>query len=106
MSDYAWRIDRDYVEEGTGEYLAPGKGQEMEVLGPRNATDEQISKLRKGEGHPFRMYDDDGGLNLSGRIIYSDPEVVDGFEPLDDYGVGGYGCTEIRFYSKGKWITL
>lgn len=106
MSDYAWHIDKDYIEDGTGEQLAPGKGQDIDVWGPRDASEAQIERLRKGQGHAFRMYDDDGGLNLSGRIVYDDPNVVDGFEPLDDYGEGGYGCTEIRFHQGGRWVTL
>lgn len=105
-ADYAWRVDKDYIENGTGEQLAIGNGQDIDVRGPSNASDELLARLSKGEGHPFRLYDDDGGLNLSGRIIYTEEGVVDGFEPLDDYGEGGYGCTEIRFHQGGRWVTL
>ena len=41
------------------------------------------------------MYDDDGGHYYNGVLIGD----YDGFEPLDDFGEGNAGCTEIRLYN-------
>jgi len=49
----------------------------------------------------FRMRDDDGAVYVSGVCT---PETE--FEPLDDYGMPGLGCTEIEFYEKGRWSVL
>ena len=58
-----------------------------------------------GEGHKFRMYDDDGELYYTGLFI-GDADSEDGFKPLDDFGEGNAGCTRIDYFEKGKWVTL
>jgi hypothetical protein len=51
----------------------------------------------------FRLLDDDRIVYVEGICSAS----VD-FEPLDDYGMGGLGCTMIQFYEGPKrgWVTL
>jgi hypothetical protein len=49
----------------------------------------------------FRMKDDDGFLYVSGVCT---PETE--FEPLDDYGMPGLGCTSLEFYERGEWRPL
>lgn len=87
MPKYRWIIDIDY-------YDGTSKG----VEGPRN-LDESIPFEEK-----FKMYDDDGNLIYTGRIggDYS------GFEPIDDYGMPNFGCTEIHYKNKktGEWRVL
>ena len=53
----------------------------------------------------FKMYDDDGNLYFEG-MLSANPD-LDGFEPLDEFGIT-FGCTEIRYLNKatGKWETL
>lgn len=72
------------------------------IIGPRNATDTQSQQLTAGKGKAFRMYDDDGELYYSGRIIGE----YEGLEPLEDYGTPNAGATEIRMYNNGKWETI
>lgn len=100
---YAWIITVDHHPEpgrpeGTN---ANAKG----VIGPRRATDEQCKALRSGQGQPFRMYDDDGGLMYTGRFI-GDSESEDGFGPLEDFGTPNAGCTRIDYLRGGTWQTL
>jgi hypothetical protein len=116
MTTYAWIIDTEYIDD-SGDTLPLGKGQPFNVAGPSDANEVQLAHLRKGGGSAFRMYDDDGQLNLSGRIIVEDGGFVikpwdadefAAFGPLNDYGMGGYGCTELRYPmgDNGAWKTL
>lgn len=96
MSKYAWIIDVDHVEMN-----------EIPVMGPNNMSPEitaRLIALKKDEGQKFKMYDGDGELYYSGRIIGE----YDGFEPLDDYGTPNAGCTEIKLYNNmtREWETL
>lgn len=114
MSTYCWIITRDFLAENDDE-------SEVGVIGPHDASDNQINKLKAGLGKRFRMYDDDGELYYEGRIVFKyglDGEVehrkVDGFKglvccagvpeegfgPLDDFGRPNAGCTEIRYFDK------
>lgn len=87
---YAWTIDVDHL------------GGEDTVSGPRSISPRHESMLRAGSGARFRMYDDDGELYYSGRIV---GEYI-GFEPLDDYGTPNAGATEIRYLVDGTWQPL
>jgi len=79
---YGWKIDRDYFDgEATG------------VAGPRGGM-----AVLDGEGETFALYDDDENLMAAGRIVGD----YDGFEPLDDFGLGMWGCTGIKY--DGKWL--
>lgn len=102
-ADYAWIIDEEYGVDDDDKRTGP---EAIEVIGPRNASEKNLARLKAGHGNAFRLFDDDGFLNLAGRIVYDDPDVVDGFEPLDDYGEGGYGCTRIDFKQGNRWVTL
>jgi len=91
-SDYAWIVTWDHLDE-----------KKVEVIGPSDATPEQIKELKSGVGEEFQMFDDDGILYYTGRIIgdYS------GFEPLDDYGEPNAGAVDIKYKNdKGEWETL
>lgn len=83
---YNWIIEKDYI--GT------------KAKGRNNFSISQIDN--KENESDFRMYDDDGILYYAGKI-WGDFE---GFEPLDDFGEGYAGCTEIKYKVKNQWETL
>lgn len=81
---YGWRITEDFTETDKGD---------AGVCGPHNITDDILAELRSGKGTAFRLYDDDGGKSYAGRIIGE----FSGEEPLDDFGTGWAGCTEVKY---------
>lgn len=118
MSDYGWLIYKDHLDK-----------EDIQVIGPRDIPDALQDRLLKGEGIRFKLYDDDGELYYSGRIIFTDaslevstPHDYDGYRlplegslpeiagaPLWDYGIPAAGATEIRFKGTGKdkrWSTF
>lgn len=103
MSEYAWIITSDDQRDPDapeGSY-SNAKG----LIGPRDATPEQIDRLHEGRiGEAFRIYDDDGELYYRGRIIGD----YEGFEPLDDFAAPNAGATDIKYrnHSTGKWELL
>ena len=92
-SKYAWTFEED-------ESYGDGTGPFTTVDGPRGSTltKEQIKRY----GKQFRMLDDDKNIYGYGYITGE----YDGFEPLDDYGEGGLGATEIQYMENGRWETL
>lgn len=78
---YAWKIHHNHLQ-----------GQPCNIVGPQDHDE----KLLDGPGKRFRLFDDDGELYFSGTL-YGD---YTGFEPLDDFGRDGYGCTEIHINGK------
>lgn len=79
-----WRITEDLIDEGkaVGVYS-------------RDYTDS------KALPHRFRMVDGDGLIYYEG---FSDDN--NSFDPLDDFGKGNAGCTEIHYMSGGTWYQL
>jgi uncharacterized protein YxjI len=53
--------------------------------------------------HEFRLRDDDKNVYYKGKCNNDSS-----FAPLDDYGIGAAGCTEIQYRNKEtkKWETL
>jgi hypothetical protein len=97
---YAWVITIEHVTE-------PGDDLPTRVgwTGPRGATDEEVEKAKRGR--VFRMLDDDGGVMYHGRIwTECGPGCGEDFGPLDDLGRADAGCTEIQYYTDGKWVGL
>lgn len=122
-STYAWIITHVNVND-LGEDCADEKG----TMGPRRATPEMQARLQAGEGHTFRLLDDDGIWYYRGRIIFSvdggpaqvksfngryadwvvcgglqkddDADGNDEFGPLDDFGTPNAGATEIQYRAK------
>jgi hypothetical protein len=80
---YRWIIEQDIVTNG----------ECVGVQGPSNLNLEIVSNPTK-----FELYDDDGELYARGTIFGD----YDGFEPLDDFGEGNWGCTGIKY--GGKWL--
>jgi hypothetical protein len=114
---YAWMIDTEYLHDDYDDENKVTSTEPQNIWGPSDAPGELMIRLSKGEGQPFKLYDDDGLKNLSGKILVQedgqdinawDADEVAAFGPLNDYGMPGYGCTELR-YPMGenrKWVTL
>ncbi len=110
---YAWRVDTDHQPDPTspvGSYSNAGG-----VTGPGGAPADLLARLDNGEGRKWRIYDDDGELYYSGRIVFADPAEEAGngislpeeaFGPLWDFGQGNAGATEIRYFMNRKWVQL
>jgi len=84
-----WTITRDFIEK-------PG------AVGTCSADfeDAKTSSLK----HRFRLLDGDGELYYEGRSDDCDSQQA--FAPLDDFGVGFAGCTEIRYLEHGRWESV
>lgn len=107
-ASYGWIIDTDHAPdmsqpEGTN---ANAKG----VMGPPNISDNISDQLlAPGYGRAFRMYDADGELMYTGRIITpkGKEEGELDFAPLDDFGKPNAGATEIHYQrDNGTWYEL
>lgn len=102
---YGWCFDTDH--------LATGDDEPDLQWGPRDLSPDLEADLEVQLGHEFRIYDDDGELYYTGRLVTDPPaddpwELEDNvlFAPLDDYGTPGAGATEIRYKRNGRWETL
>ena len=82
MIMYYWKITRDRVHDETS-----GEPTDKGIDGPSGCDDSLRSNPAK-----FSLYDDDDTCYYEG-VLYGDYE---GFEPLDDFGMGWAGCTYIK----------
>ena len=84
-----WTITNDLVDDG-------------KKVGTASVNyDEAKAALLK---HRFRLLDDDGEIYYEGLSDDSDSQRA--FAPLDDFGKGYAGCTEIHFFTDGVWRQL
>jgi len=83
---YKWEITKDYINDDDSE------------IGTQGGNVDLVSRK---EGR-FRMYDDDANLYFEGKIHGN----FAGFEPLDDLGMPGYGCTTIKYWKNNTWEIL
>ena len=104
-SRYGWLITRDMFAEEDARGGNPHV-DEVGTCGPSRTTltREQILE----HGIEFQMLEDDGEVYYEGRIAWAaDYKGGSGFEPLDDFGRGNAGCTEIRYRdTENEWRTL
>lgn len=119
MANYAWIIDRDHLSGPGGEFANPAD-DEAGVTGPSDAPERLLERLqlRSKPGQTFRLYDDDGILYYTGRVLFAEPgvtiETADeraAFGPLWDFGTPNAGAVELRYFGtnrKGErgWQTL
>lgn len=100
-SGYGWIITKDHLAES-------GDAGDAGSNGPRDISDKMEADLIAGKGKAFRIYDDDGELYYSGKLIGDWRDATAGFGPLDDFGTPNAGATEIRYYNPDtkKWETL
>lgn len=103
---YAWIITEDHLaDEGAPEGT---NANAVGIIGPSTASEEDIARLKAGEGRTFKMYDDDTELYYTGRLVvsggmtYDDEEAC--FGPLDDYGTPNAGAVMIRWHVGNKWM--
>lgn len=113
-SNYAWIIDKDHLA------TRPDDRDDKGTMGPRNAPQDMLDQLNSDPkaGRQFKIYDDDGELYYTGRIlgvVLDDTIYRDGtpegeradFGPLWDFGTPNAGAVEIRYRNEaGEWQTL
>lgn len=93
---YAWAIIKEFDFENSELF------KDVEIIGPRHPKFSKDKIIN--EGSKFRLYDDDGVLYYEGHIFGDD--TVNGFEPLDDFGMPNDGCTTFKYFVDGIWKTL
>lgn len=117
MLHYAWKIQTDHLheKEGTnpsavGCYSASGFVRHPNPPAPAANL---LERIDAGEGHKFRLLDDDETLYYEGRILIAGDNCLDelgggGFEPLDEFGMPDSGCTGIQYFNEedGEWEYL
>lgn len=81
-----WTITNDLVDDGKKVGTAS-----------LNYDETQATMLK----HRFRLLDDDGEIYYEGLSDNSDSQRA--FAPLDDFGKGYAGCTEIHYFTDGAW---
>ncbi len=98
---YAWIIDTDHLAEGPKDPY-----DDTGVMGPSQAPDDLLAMLTDNEApevegaltYDFHMYDDDGELYYTGRMITTEGQTERAcYGPLGDFGKPNAGCTEIRY---------
>lgn len=90
MSDYGWIITKDHLD-----------GTDEGTIGPSDIGDGMMQALREGAGEYFRLFDDDGELYYTGRIV---GELGDDGDPLTDFGMPNAGCTYMSMKNAaGQW---
>ncbi|MDB5384737.1 MAG: hypothetical protein JWM11_383 [Planctomycetaceae bacterium] len=85
----------------THDFLTPENEDDCAV--GLSSCDFEDSK-RESLQYQFRLLDDDGELYYEG--LTDDANSENAFDPLDDFGLGYAGCTEIRYLRNGKWESL
>ena len=86
MSKIIWNITRDHFDD-----------RAVDIMGPSGINREDVTLCTV----PFKLYDDDGELMLSGKM-----SPTCDFEPLEHYGMPAYGCTGIKLKGKNGWEWL
>ena len=98
---YAWLITHDHITKSDEGGYAGGTN------GPRDAPQELLDRLERGQGHTFRLYDDDGERYYTGRGIWDDYPEAPGedaaYGPLGDFGAAWAGCTLIKWHGHSDW---
>jgi hypothetical protein len=81
-----WTITNDLVDDGKKVGISSGN------------YDEAKAPLLK---YQFRLLDDDGDIFYEG--LSDDCDTQGAFAPLDDFGKGYAGCTEIQYFDGQSW---
>ena len=88
MSKVMWVITRDLIN-------LECEGEEQEVgTASRSYTEERKDECK----YKFRMSDGDDIVYFYG--LSNDNDTEEAFAPLDDFGAGGYGCTNIEYWNE------
>ena len=116
----AWIIDTDHLFDASD-----GSEDDAGQTGPSDAPDDLIDRLRlkSKPGQTFRLYDDDGELYYTGRVLFSGTDdkgqpvtietadEADAFGPLDDFGRPNAGAVDLRYFGTDRagrkgWLSL
>jgi len=84
-----WTITNDLIDGG-----------EKVGTSSRNFNGTRIAEI----AHRFRLLDGDGEIYYEG--LSDNRESQGAFAPLDDFGRGYAGCTEIQYLVDGAWRQL
>jgi hypothetical protein len=97
-TDYAWIITKDHLCE-------PGDKPDTGITGPHDAPGDLLEQVESGKGHTFRLYDSDSILYYTGKLVTTGDMADEShcFAPLDDFGMGWAGCTEVRWPGHEEW---
>ncbi|MFY1620074.1 hypothetical protein [Micromonospora sp. WMMD736] len=98
MADYAWVITKDHI-------TPPEEESDEGIAGPRLAPDDLLKRVKAGEGHTFYLYDGDGERYYTGRLLTTGDMGSEEHcaAPLDDFGTGWAGCTDVRWHGHPEW---
>ncbi len=94
LDDAMWIITRDLIN-------VPHPALPAELTKSEVGTCSKNAKEGIKMEHKFRMLDGDREIYYYGKSSCNSS-----FAPLDDFGMGNSGCTEIQYYENGKWKTL
>jgi hypothetical protein len=84
-----WTITSDLLDDG-----------EKVGMCSCNFNEAKVALLK----HRFRLVDDDGEVYYEG--VSDDRDSQRAFAPLDDFGRGYAGCTEIHYLTNDAWRQL
>ena len=100
--------DEDKAEHPNGQSNLYAKG----LIGPRSASEDDIRRLKNGEGIEFQLKDDDGILYYKGRRLETS-DADEGYDsenelaPLDCFGRPNAGAvSQLEKNSEGKWESI
>jgi hypothetical protein len=101
MTMHAWIITKDHLCDG--EYI---DRDEAGVCGPSDADEDLLRRVKAGEGKTFRMWDDDGELYYTGRLLttedrWGEEDVM--VAPLRDFGTPNAGAVLIKWHGHPEW---
>jgi len=91
-----WIITKNFISGKSEDWICE------KIVGV-SSRDYNITDSYNKDCFDFRMKDADGEIYCQGHSY-----VLDSFAPLDDYGKGALGCTEIEYYHENirKWVSL
>lgn len=111
----AWIITKDHIADPEDVKKYPEGGSNfhaVNMVGPREASEKDVERLKAGEGIEFRLLDDDGELYYEGRRLEeSDADKYYDYytelAPLDNFGAPNAGCTTQQEKNKeGQWESI
>lgn len=96
LSDYRWKITRDFDYEREAKAVSPSDKSYTSAVGTEGPCNLDPSLKMP---YRFRMYaeGDDGEDSL---VVYEGYCSEEEFYPLDDFGSPNWGCTTIKYYDK------
>lgn len=98
-ASYGWVITKDHLAKKYKDIES-----EVGTYGPSTITGAIEKALHAGKGHKFKMYDDDGELYYSGRIVIDgEPDYYELVAPLRDFGTPNAGAVRVDYKNHPEW---